>query len=169
MSLSEDIKDFALDLGYSKVGITTADGFPDYIAELNSRRDMYQWYVESTFQPVAGANPTKVMPSAKSIIAVIYNVSRESFPGKLVGKIGRHYQARCYLTPRHRIHRATPADAGVPREEWMQRSSTTRCSRAAGSNSRWSHYLRQEHLRLRARDRIIHPHDRLHRRYRARL
>ena len=28
MSLTEDIKDFALDLGYSRVGITTADPFP---------------------------------------------------------------------------------------------------------------------------------------------
>ena len=106
MSLGEDIWDFALDLGYSKVGITTADGFPDHIAELNSRRDMYQWYIESTFQPVAGADPTKVMPSAKSIIAVVYDISRESFPGKPVGRIGRHYQARCCLTPHHRIHGA---------------------------------------------------------------
>ncbi|MBE9514030.1 MAG: epoxyqueuosine reductase, partial [Chloroflexi bacterium] len=98
MSLSEDIKDFALDLGYSKVGITTADGFPDYIAELNSRRHMYQWYIESTSRPIAGADHTKVMPSAKSIIAVVYDISRESFPEKLLGKIGRHYQARCCLT-----------------------------------------------------------------------
>ncbi|MBM4454427.1 MAG: epoxyqueuosine reductase, partial [Chloroflexi bacterium] len=40
MSLSEDIKDFGLDLGYSNVGITTADSFPEYTAELNGRRDM---------------------------------------------------------------------------------------------------------------------------------
>jgi len=58
MSLSDEIKDFGLDLGYSKVGITTADAF------------------------------------------------KESFPEKLVGKIGRIYQARCYLTPRNRINGA---------------------------------------------------------------
>ena len=34
MSLTEDIKDCALNLGYSKVGITTADSFPGYIDEL---------------------------------------------------------------------------------------------------------------------------------------
>ena len=106
MSLSEDIKDFGLDLGYSKVGITTADGFPDYITELNSRRDMYDWYIEGTFQPVPGANPKSVMPSAKSIVAVVYDGSKESFPEKLVGKIGRHYLARSYLTPRNRINGA---------------------------------------------------------------
>jgi len=106
MSLSEDIKDFGLDLGYSKVGITTADGFPDYIAELNSRHDMYAWYIESAFQPLTGADPKSVMPSAKSIIVVVYDAFKESFPEKLVGKIGRLYQSRCYLTPRHRINGA---------------------------------------------------------------
>ena len=106
MSLSEDIKDFALDLGYSKVGITTADSFPGYIAELNSRCDMYGWYIESAFQPITGADPKSVMPSAKSIIAVVYDASKESFPEELVGKIGRLYQARCYLTPRQRINGA---------------------------------------------------------------
>lgn len=106
MSLSEDIKNFGLDLGYSKVGITTADGFPDYITELNSRRDMYAWYIEGAFQPLTGADPKSVMPSARSIIVVAYDVFKESFPEKLVGKIGRFYQSRCYLTPRHRINGA---------------------------------------------------------------
>ena len=106
MSLSEDIKDFALDLGYSRAGITTADSFPDYIAELNSRRDMYGWYIESAFNPIVGADPKSIMPSAKSIIAVVYDASKEAFPERLVGRIGRLYQARCYLTPRHRIQGA---------------------------------------------------------------
>ena len=106
ISLSEDIKDFGLDLGYSKVGITTADSFPTYIEELNSRRDMYSWYIESSFQPITGASPKSVMPSAKSIVAVVYDASKEAFPEKLVGKIGRLYQARCYLTPRDRINGA---------------------------------------------------------------
>ena len=106
MSLTEDIKDFGLDLGYSKVGVTTADAFPEYIADLESRYKMYAWYVEGASKPIAGADPRSVMPSAKSIIAVVYDGSRESFPETLVGKIGRIYQARCYLTPRHRINGA---------------------------------------------------------------
>ncbi len=106
MSLSEDIKDFGLDLGYSKVGITNADSFPSYIAELKARSEMYAWYIEGSFQPIKGADPKSIMPSAKSIVAVVYDGSKESFPEKLVGKIGRLYQARCYLTPRHRINGA---------------------------------------------------------------
>ena len=106
MSLSEDIKDFGLDLGYSKVGITPADTFPTYIEELNARHEMYAWYIEGPFQPIKGAQPKSIMPSAKSIIAVVYDGSKEAFPEKLVGKIGRLYQARCYLTPRDRINGA---------------------------------------------------------------
>jgi epoxyqueuosine reductase len=106
MSLSEDIKDFGLDLGYSKVGITTGDSFPSYIAELKAKSEMYAWYIEGSFQPIKGADPKSIMPSAKSIVAVVYDGSKESFPEKLVGKIGRLYQARCYLTPRHRINGA---------------------------------------------------------------
>ena len=37
MSLTQDIKEYALDLGCSRVGITTADGFPEYIEDLQSR------------------------------------------------------------------------------------------------------------------------------------
>lgn len=103
MSSSEDIKDFALDLGYSKVGITTADGFPEYITELKSRYDQYQFYIESRHRPLDWAEPKTVMPTAKSIVVVVYDYSKEAFPDELIGKIGRLYQARCYIAPRHRI------------------------------------------------------------------
>jgi len=106
VSLSEDIKDFALDLGYSKVGITTADPFPEYMADLRSRHQMYSFYINRPTQPLKGADPKSVMPSAKSIIMAAYDYSRESFPEKLVGKIGRFYQARCYLAPPYRINGA---------------------------------------------------------------
>jgi epoxyqueuosine reductase len=106
VSLREDIKDFALDLGYSKVGITPAENFPEYITELNSRYEMYAWYIEGPRQPLNNTNPKNTMPSAKSIIAVVYDAYKESFPETLVGKIGRIYQARCYLAPSNRINGA---------------------------------------------------------------
>jgi len=106
MSLTEDIKDYALDLGYSRAGVTSADGFPEYISEIKSRYEMYAWYVEGALQPLAGADPRTVVPSARSIVVAVYDAARESFPEKLVGKIGRLYLSRCYLTPRHRINGA---------------------------------------------------------------
>ena len=108
MSLTEDIKDFALDLGYSRVGITTADPFPGYVAELRARHDMYAFYIDRPTQPLKGADPRSVMPSAMSIIMTVYDYFKESFPEKLTGKVGRIYQARCYGTPPHRINGARP-------------------------------------------------------------
>ncbi|MFC1937839.1 epoxyqueuosine reductase [Chloroflexota bacterium] len=106
MSLTEDIRDFALNLGFSKVGITTADSFPGYIDELKSRGDMYVWYIDSPRQPLKGADPRSVMPSAKSIVALVHDYFKESFPDNLVGKVGRLYQGRCYLAPPDNINGA---------------------------------------------------------------
>lgn len=106
MSLTEDIKDFALDLGYSKVGIANAEIFSNYIAELNSRYKMYSFYIESDRQPIKNADPRSVMPSAKSIIVVVNDIFKEAFPETLVGKIGRIYQARFLRAPRQRINGA---------------------------------------------------------------
>jgi len=41
MSLSEDIKDFGLDVGYSKVAITTSNSFPAYLGKPKVRYDMH--------------------------------------------------------------------------------------------------------------------------------
>ncbi|MFC1861134.1 hypothetical protein ACFLYL_02490 [Chloroflexota bacterium] len=108
MSLSKNIKDFGLDLGYSKIGMTTAEAFTDHIAELESRYEMYRWFIEGARQPLKGANPKSIMPSARSIIVAIYDAFKESFPEKLLGKIGRVYQARCYNAPPHRINGVRP-------------------------------------------------------------
>ena len=106
MSLTEDIKDFALDLGYSRVGITSADDFPDHVAEYKSRYEMYAWFIESHRQPLAGAYPKSILPSARSLIAVVYDYSKEAFPEELTRKIGRLYQARYYTASEHRINGA---------------------------------------------------------------
>lgn len=106
MSLTEDIKDFALDLGYSKVGITSADDFADYVQEVNSRYDMYAWFAESPRRILEGAHPRNISAPAKSIIALVHDYSKEAFPEELTGKIGRLYQARAYRAPEHRINGA---------------------------------------------------------------
>ena len=104
MSLTDDIKDFALDLGYSNVGITTVEGFPEYADELKKRYDQYSFYIDSGSKPLDWTEPKNVMPSARSIIAVIYDCSKESYPEKFIGKVGRHYLARAYIAPRYRIN-----------------------------------------------------------------
>lgn len=106
MSLTHDVKDYALDLGYSKVGITSADPFSDHVAELESRGDTYSFYTRDPRNPLAGAHPKSLMPSARSIISLVRDYARESFPDKLLGMIGRAYLARAYGPPADRINGA---------------------------------------------------------------
>ncbi|SFM28873.1 epoxyqueuosine reductase [Pelosinus propionicus] len=104
MSLTKKIKEFALDLGYSRVGITTADRFSDHVAILQDRGPMYDFLVQDPRRPVEGCEPQKLMPSAKSIISLVWDYSQKAFPEALLGKVGRVYQARSYNAPSHRIN-----------------------------------------------------------------
>jgi len=106
MSLTREIKDFALDLGYSGVGITTAEPFPLVAEELTRRREAYRWVVDGRLKMLESTTPTNIMPEAKSIISTVYDYAREGFPPELVGRLGRLYQSRSYNAPRHRIHGA---------------------------------------------------------------
>jgi epoxyqueuosine reductase len=106
MSLTKDIKEFALDIGYNNAGITSSDHFWDHIEEVQSRGAIYDFYVEDPRQFLKGAQPKKAMPSARSIISMVWDYSQKAFPESLLGKIGRIYLARCYNAPRHRINGA---------------------------------------------------------------
>ncbi len=106
MSLTKDIVDFALDVGYSRVGVTPADEFSDHINEVQSRGAIYDFYIEDPRQLLKAAQPKKIMPSARSIISMVWDYSQKAFPESLLGKIGRIYQARCYNAPSHRINGA---------------------------------------------------------------
>jgi epoxyqueuosine reductase len=106
MSLTQDIKDFALDIGYNHVGITSADGFSDHINEVQSRGATYDFYVEDPRHFLKGAEPKTTMPSAGSIVSMAWDYSQKAFPESLLGKIGRIYQARCYNAPPNRINGA---------------------------------------------------------------
>ena len=106
MSLTKDIVDFALDIGYSKVGITPADDFSDHINEVQSRGEIYDYYVADPRQLLKHAQPKMIMPSARSIISLAWDYAQKAFPEELLGIIGRIYQARCYSAPSHRINGA---------------------------------------------------------------
>jgi epoxyqueuosine reductase len=106
MSLTREIKDFALDLGYHGVGVTTAEPFSSCAQQLESRHEEYRWVIDGRLKMIESATPTNVMPSAKSIVSTVYDYATEGFPEELVGKLGRLYQARCYTAPKNRIHGA---------------------------------------------------------------
>jgi len=103
MSLTEDIKSYALDLGYSHVGITTAEPFPMYAQALEERSQDYDWAIGSGLRLERTVNPQERLPDARSIIVAVYDYFREHFPENLVGKVGRLYQSRSYIEPPTRL------------------------------------------------------------------
>lgn len=106
MSLTNEIKNFALDLGYSHVGITTADDFTEFHAELKARGDMYDFYITDPREPLKHYSPRHVHPWARSIIVLVYDYMQKTFPKTLTEHIGMIYQARCYNPPPQRINGA---------------------------------------------------------------
>ncbi len=103
MSLTEEIKSYALDLGYSRVGIATAEPFPLYAQALAERSQDYDWAIESGLRLERTVDPRDRLPGARSIVVAVYDYVRERFPENLVGKIGRLYQSRSYIEPPTRI------------------------------------------------------------------
>ena len=99
MSLTQIIKEKALELGFVAVGMATPEPFTRYAAELASRPEMYEW--GKTLSQKASvkdldlsrfADPARWIPEVKSIVVVTDSYFEEEFPPSLVGKIGR-----CYL------------------------------------------------------------------------
>ncbi len=105
MSLSSDIREYALSIGYDRVGFTTADNFPIWEQQISERRPFYEWMMKRRPQMLDLADPKNILPEAKSIIVTVYDHFKESFPQQLTGKIGRWYQSIGGATT-NTIHRA---------------------------------------------------------------
>lgn len=97
--VSDDIKEYGLRIGYSSVGITSADGFPEYVDEVVSRGDKYDIFNFMSTSPLHGAMPRNAMPEAKSIIVLVWDYFQNDFPEDLKTMIGKIYMARCYNPP----------------------------------------------------------------------
>lgn len=106
MSLTQEIKEYGLNLGYARVGVTTADDFPEFAEEVRSRGSLYDFYRRSDGEFLNRISPRRTMPSARSIIVLIWDYARTAFPQELVGKVGRVYQARCYNPPADHVNEA---------------------------------------------------------------
>lgn len=97
--LSHAIKLKGLELGFAKVGITTADEFSDYIEEVYSDPDYgYGSWLENdlSFHVAQGARPKSVFTKAKSIICAAYGYGDIIYPEKLSEYVGYCYQNRSY-------------------------------------------------------------------------
>ncbi len=93
---SADIKEYGLSIGYSKVGITSADGYPEYVEKVLARGDKFDILNYTTTNPVLGAIPKNFMPAAKSVVVLVLDYFQNDFPEELKKMIGKAYLARCY-------------------------------------------------------------------------
>ena len=105
MTLTEEIKEFALDLGYGGVGITDAQDFTEYEDIVKSRGAQYDFFRESATMR-SGIRPKETMPSAKSILVLAYDYVQKAFPQTLLNKVARVYLSRSYHPPVQRINGA---------------------------------------------------------------
>lgn len=99
MTLTEEIKEHGLGLGYCRIGVTNADDFNEYADELRSRGDKYDFLVRNERDLQLRSSPRFSHPEVKSIIVLVWDYAVTAFPSELVGKVGRIYQARCYNPP----------------------------------------------------------------------
>jgi len=93
MSLSRQaIIDEALRLGFEDVGFTTADPFEEHRAYLDERAAAYGWAEAVGLDLRNGTDPRTILPEAQTIIILIENYFRRSFPASM-----ERFFGRCYL------------------------------------------------------------------------
>mgnify|MGYP001630715941 CR=1 FL=1 len=94
VTLTQEIKEYALSIGFAKVGITDTEEFTPFIKELRSRGEYYKYWQESLGD---GAKIQERMPEGKSLIVLAYDYGQHSYPKELTNMIGRAYLSRSYL------------------------------------------------------------------------
>ncbi|OFW60110.1 MAG: hypothetical protein A2W01_11555 [Candidatus Solincola sediminis] len=92
MSVKDRIREKGLELGFEGVGFAGVEPMDSYIKEIESRPpEMYGWTNSDRFSTIRGASPQVKHPSARSLVVLISNYYRKSFPQMLEGVYGRAY------------------------------------------------------------------------------
>lgn len=95
--VTRQIKMKSLELGFAKVGVTTADDFTDYEKTLMERPDYAPWVkTEEAHFIGLGARPRKFFPNGKSIICTAYGYGDIVFPEELSKYVSYGYLSRAY-------------------------------------------------------------------------
>lgn len=92
MASRSELIERAFELGFDDIGFTTAEPFVSQREILMAREQSYSWAAGRGLDLVKGTDPGNVYSGARSIIVLIENYYRLSFPPSLEGKFGR-----CYL------------------------------------------------------------------------
>lgn len=98
--LTNAIKVKALELGFARVGVTTAEPIEGYEERLTEREGYGLWHVDDPQSVLRMAvRPQEKVPGAKSVISLVRAVDGIDFPENLLRHIGRIYLGRCYVPP----------------------------------------------------------------------
>lgn len=92
MALKRNIAAKAKEIGFADIGFTGIEPFLSQQQCLRERAAYYSWTSDKGLDLMEGTDPALIMPEAKSMIVVLDNYFRGSFPGSMAGKFGR-----CYL------------------------------------------------------------------------
>jgi epoxyqueuosine reductase len=105
MSLTQIIKEKALELGFVAAGVATPEPFARYGEELAARPEMYEWAKnigrDTSLESVdltSFVDPAQFISEVKSLLVVTDSYFEEDFPSSLVGKIGRCYLSGVFCT-----------------------------------------------------------------------
>lgn len=115
---AEAIVEKGRDLGFADVGFTTADPFDEHRDFLVEHQDRYGWTEPAGIDLVGGSDPAAILPGAASIIVLLENYYRQSFPRVMEGHFGRCYLdddrvTRTGLSRRIKAFREFLRDAGI--------------------------------------------------------
>lgn len=94
--MEQEIREYALEIGFDQVGFTTAEPFPQLTEALEEREEGYSWISDGLLQLAHVADPRFVLPSARSIVVLLYDYYKQAYPEELLGSIGKAYQSRLY-------------------------------------------------------------------------
>jgi len=92
MLTKQAIIEEALRLGFDDVGFTSAEPFDSHRLYLQEHAEEYAWAEDAGLRLVEGTDPRAIFPQAQTIIVLLENYCRQSFPSPIVNHFGR-----CYL------------------------------------------------------------------------
>ncbi|MDR1396136.1 MAG: HEAT repeat domain-containing protein [Desulfarculales bacterium] len=106
-TLTQRIKQYALNQGYAKAGVAPAQDFEEWVQEVYRRgTDNYSFLTMNNPSFFDLPLIRKTRPEAKSIIVLVWDYAQSAFPDDLCKHFGRVYLARCYTAPPHHINGA---------------------------------------------------------------
>ena len=88
----EQVIEKAYECGFGDIGFTTAEPFDHHRELLYQREDDYGWAEALGLALREGSDPRTILPDAKTVIVVLEEYYRESFPRSV-----EPYFGRCYL------------------------------------------------------------------------